>query len=79
MYEVSFEDFSSEFVKDLELKDDFYLRAPLKDVPEYDSMGKITVSLLIEKIFGFQINYETLDETESIRALYDYCIMNYLK
>jgi acyl carrier protein len=79
MYEISFEKFASEFAKDLELVDDLYLRTTLISIPEYDSMGKITVSLTIERIFGFQIPYETLDEAESIKTLYDYCIKRYLE
>jgi len=36
-------------------------------------MGKIIVSLTIERLFGFQIAYEFLDESETLQALYDVC------
>lgn len=73
MSKVSFEEFAKEFAKDLEIDDERFLSVNLKDVPQYDSMGKITVSLTIEKLFGFQIAYEVLDEVENIRSLYEYC------
>jgi len=74
MSKVSFEEFSSEFAKDLEITDDQYLSGALKDVSQYDSMGKITVSLTIEGLFGFQIPYEVLDKEETIASLYEYCV-----
>jgi acyl carrier protein len=73
MYKVSFEDFTREFASDLEIHDDHFLTSNLKDVLQYDSMGKITVSLTIEKLFGFQIAYEVLDKAETIQSLYEYC------
>lgn len=73
MSKVSFEEFAKEFAKDLEIDDERFLSVNLKDVPQYDSMGKITVSLTIEKLFGFQIAYEVLDEVENIQALHTYC------
>lgn len=73
MSKVSFEEFAKEFAKDLEIDDERFLSVNLKDVPQYDSMGKITVSLTIEKLFGFQIAYEFLDKVENIQALHTYC------
>lgn len=73
MSRVSFEEFAREFASDLEIDDDQFLKSNLKNVPQYDSMGKITVSLTIERLFGFQIAYEVLDKAESIQALYSYC------
>ena len=72
MSKVSFEEFAKEFASDLEIEGDEYITAHLKDVPQYDSMGKITVSLTIEKLFGFQIAYEVLDKADTIQSLYDY-------
>jgi acyl carrier protein len=72
MFKVSFEEFAREFASDLEIDDDHFLTSNLKDVPEYDSMGKITFSLTIEKLFGFQIAYEVLDKAETIKSLYEY-------
>ena len=72
MSKVSFEEFAREFASDLEIDDDHFLTSNLKDVPQYDSMGKITVSLTIERIFGFQIAYEVLDRADTLQSLYDY-------
>lgn len=72
MSKVSFEEFAREFAIDLEIDDDQFLTSNLKDVPQYDSMGKITVSLTIERIFGFQIAYEVLDKADTLQSLYDY-------
>ena len=74
MSNVSFEDFATEFVNELKVADDAYLRVPLKDIRQYDSMGKIVVSLIIERLFGFQIAYEVLDQEEAtLTSLYQFC------
>jgi acyl carrier protein len=73
MSKVSFDEFSKRFAEDLEIDDDHYLTANLKDVPQYDSMGKITISLTIERLFGFQIAYEVLDAAETVQSLYELC------
>ena len=73
MSNVSFEEFAREFTNDLEIDDHNFLKLNLKDIPQYDSMGKITVSLAIEKLFGFQIAYEVLDKVDTIQSLYEYC------
>ena len=73
MSKVSFEEFAKEFASDLEIEGDEYVTAQLKDVTQYDSMGKITVSLTIEKLFGFQIAYEVLDNAETLESLFNYC------
>jgi acyl carrier protein len=73
MSKVSFEEFARKFASDLEINHDQFLTSNLKDVPQYDSMGKITVSLMIEKFFGFEIAYEVLDRAHTIQSLYEYC------
>lgn len=73
MFKVSFEEFSMNFAKDLEINDDHYLSSTLENVSQYDSMGKISVSLMIERLFGFQIKYELLDKAETIQSLYEFC------
>ena len=72
MSKVTFEEFAREFASDLEINDDHFLTSNLKDVSQYDSMGKITVSLTIEKLFGFQIAYEVLDKAVTIHSIYEY-------
>ena len=74
MSNVSFEDFATEFAHDLEILDDSYLQISLKDISQYDSMGKIVVSLTIEKLFGFQIAYEVLEKEETLISLYKFCV-----
>ena len=73
MSKVSFELFAREFASDLEIDDDHFLTANLQDVSQYDSMGKITVSLTIEKLFGFQVSYDVLDKADTIQSLYAFC------
>ena len=36
-------------------------------------MGKITTSLLIEDLFNFTIDFETLDKTKTLTELYKVC------
>ena len=43
------------------------------DISEYDRAGKINVSLLIEDFFSFQIDYDVLNEKDTIQSLYDFC------
>jgi acyl carrier protein len=76
MSKVSFAEFAKEFASDLDINDDQFLTSNLNDVPQYDSMGKITVSLTIEKLFGFQIAYEILDQADTIQSLYEYACNN---
>ena len=73
MSKVRFEEFSSEFAQDLAISGEHFLSMRLEDIPEFDSMGKITVSLTIERLFGFQIGYEMLDKAETIYTLYEFC------
>jgi acyl carrier protein len=73
MSNVRFEEFAREFANDLEIDGEQYLTAKLKDIPQYDSMGKIIVSLTIERLFGFQIAYEFLDQSETLQSLYEVC------
>ena len=70
---VSFEVFLSALAEDLEISYDDIAEIPLKDIPQYDSMGKIITSLTIEKLFGFQIPFDVLDKENSIESLYKYC------
>lgn len=73
MCKVKFETFANEFAKDLEIEGNEYLTCRLKDLPEYDSMGLITVSLTIERLYDFQIPLEALDDLENLKTLYIYC------
>ena len=74
MSKVSFEEFALKFAEELEIEGDDYMETPLDEIPEFDSMGKISASLVIESLFEFEIDYDVLDEEESIRSLYEYCM-----
>ncbi|URQ73768.1 hypothetical protein M9C82_01150 [SAR86 cluster bacterium] len=74
MSNISFEQFATEFAKDLEIEGQEFISLPLKEIPEYDSMGLITASLTIERLFDFEISLETLDETDSLNSLFEYCV-----
>jgi hypothetical protein len=74
MSNVSFEHFCNQFAAVLEIEGKHFLHCPLGDIPEYDSMGRITISLMIESLFSYQIPYEILDQSKDISSLYEYCI-----
>lgn len=73
MSKVSFEQFSQEFADELEIEGTEFLTCLLKDLDEYDSMGKIVTSMVIEKLFNFEIDLEVLDEIADLKSLYAYC------
>jgi acyl carrier protein len=74
MSNISFEKFYTELKKDLNIPDDSIFVESLKDMPQFDSIGKILASLTIEKLFGFQIPFDDLNNIESIHKLYNYCV-----
>ena len=74
MSTVDFDSFYMKFCEVLEIDDAINKDLSLKDIPQYDSMGKITTSLLIEEMFGFQIDYEILEAATSLDSIYKYCI-----
>jgi len=73
MSKVTFDEFALKFAEELEIKGNDYLDQPLDDIPEFDSMGKITTSLVIENLFNFEIDFEVLEKEESIKTLFNYC------
>ena len=73
MSKINFEGFSKEFKKSLTIKYEIEPSTFLKDISEFDSMGKITTSLLIEDLFNFTIDFETLDKTKTLSELYKVC------
>ena len=74
MSTVSFEQFSQDFAKELEIEGTEFLTCLLDDLKEFDSMGKIDASLVIEELFNFEIDLEVLDEVVDLKSLYAYCI-----
>ena len=74
MSKVPLEEFALKFAEELEIEGDDYLETPLDEIPEFDSMGKITAALVIESLFEFEIDYDVLEEQESIKSLYEYCM-----
>lgn len=73
MSEINFEGFSKEFKKSLSINYEIEHNAFLNNISEFDSMGKITTSLLIEDLFNFTIDFETLDKTKTLTELYKVC------
>ncbi len=73
MSKINFESFSKEFKKSLSINYEIEPDTFLKNISEFDSMGKITTSLLIEDLFKFTIDFETLDKTKSLNELYNVC------
>jgi acyl carrier protein len=73
MSNVNFEYFSGKVAEALNIKSKPFLTDKLSNLSEYDSMGKISISILIEELFGFQIEYEELDRLNTLESLYHYC------
>lgn len=73
MSEIGFENFNKNFKKSLNIKYDIQSNTLLSNISEFDSMGKISTSLLIEELFKFTIDYETLDKTKTLYELYKVC------
>ena len=76
MCKVTFDEFSQRFADEININLDAAKDLKLNEIPEYDSMGKINISLLIEELFDFQIEYEDLSTTDTIQELYNFCVRN---
>ena len=76
MSNVTFDEFSQRFVNEININLDGTKDVNLNDIPEYDSMGKINISLLIEELFDFQIEYEDLNSATTLEDLYNMCLRN---
>ena len=76
MSKVTFEAFSQSFAEEIKINLDAVKDQSLNEIPEYDSMGKINISLLIEELFDFQIEYEDLSSASTLEELYNMCINN---
>tara|TARA_B110000977_G_C11048153_1_gene481348 strand:- start:1123 stop:1356 length:234 start_codon:yes stop_codon:yes gene_type:complete len=75
MSNVTFDEFSQRFAYEINIDLDAAKDLKLNDIAEYDSMGKINISLLIEELFDFQIEYEDLS-SGTLEELYNMCVMN---
>jgi acyl carrier protein len=76
MSNVTFDEFSQRFADEINIDLDAAKDLKLNDITEYDSMGKINISLLIEELFDFQIEYEDLSSASTLEELYNMCVMN---
>jgi acyl carrier protein len=74
MSDVTFEQFKVEFANELDIQDADCLDLPLADIKEYDSMGKLMVAVLIERLFGVQIEYDDLEAHKTLDELYRRCL-----
>lgn len=43
----------------------------MSEIAEYDSMGKINVSLIIEELFEYEIDFDTLDSAQNFSDIYN--------
>jgi acyl carrier protein len=73
MSTIDYAQFCSKLAEVLEVGADKVTGQPFAHIAEYDSMGKINASLLVEELFGFQIAFETLDTATSAATLFAYC------
>lgn len=73
MSKVTLEFFKNRFADELKIEQQGLLEKDLNSLREYDSMAKINISLLIEELFEFQIQYETLQTLKTLESLYDFC------
>ena len=76
MSNVTFDEFSQRFADEISIDLDAAKDQKLNDITEYDSMGKISISLLIEELFDFQIEYEDLSSASTLEELYKMCVWN---
>ena len=76
MSNITFDEFSQRFVNEINIHLDATKDVNLNDIPEYDSMGKINISLLIEELFDFQIEYDDLNSATTLEDLYNMCLRN---
>ena len=76
MSKISFEDFAKQFKDELDIQTVGFEILDLKDIPEYDSIGKIKASLVIESAFGFEIKIEVLSVEKNLHSLWHYCEQN---
>lgn len=74
MSNVTLEEFTEKFANELEIDTETLIKNDLSEIDEFDSMGKINISLLIEDLFEFQIDYDDLDSAKTITAVYEICI-----
>jgi len=76
MSNVSFDEFSQKFLDEINVNIEDIKDKTLGEIPEYDSMGKINISLLIEELFNFQVEYDDLSSASTIENLYNMCLIN---
>jgi len=75
MSNVSLEVFAQRFARAVLLVE-VDPNARLADLQEFDSMGRIAASTMIEDTFGFQISYDILQGDQTLTQLYSYCLDN---
>lgn len=74
MPNITFDEFSTRFSDELSITLDVTRDLKLSEISEYDSMGKINISLLIEELFNFQIEYDHLSSADTLNTLYEICV-----
>jgi acyl carrier protein len=70
----TFEKFTVKIADLLMVEVDGLLNHSLQDLPEFDSMARINVALLIEEEYGYQVALDDLNSIVSLKALYDFVV-----
>ena len=74
----SFEKFTIKIADLLMVKSCDLIDSNLQDLPEFDSIARINVGLLIEEEYGYQVSLDDLNSLTSLCGLYDLVKMNSL-
>jgi acyl carrier protein len=69
----SFEVFCQIVQKQLSVETKDFIDAPLQLLPEFDSLGKIRMSIVVEDAFGFELDYELMKQFKTLKELYVFC------
>lgn len=67
----SFENFAVKVSGLLMVEAGVLIHSNLQDLPEFDSMARINIGILIEEDYGYQVALDDLNSLQSLRSLYD--------
>jgi len=74
MSEITLNEFAQKFADEIGINIETALSENLSDISAYDSMGKIYISILIEELFEFQIEYDHLNSADTLKSLHEICV-----
>jgi len=73
MLRPNFDDFCRIVQNQLSIETKDFVDVPLQLLPEFDSLGKIRMSIVIEDTFGFELDYELMKQFKTLKELYIFC------